>query len=147
MTLEEYNDQTTIECWHIASSNSEKNFIEQEFNLPFDRNGSQHVRTGTIFEKPSDIKFNEKIHFFVFRVVVGRAMVLTKKELAEKEDSESDLKNILKGTIYNSIYIAENPDDMNRKNDYISHGYRIFDKERCRLIYQVSCKIIMSPID
>ena len=40
VSMDDYNDQTMIECWHIASSNSEKNYIEQEFNLPFDRNGS-----------------------------------------------------------------------------------------------------------
>lgn len=40
---------------------------------------------------------------------------------------------------YDSIYIQD--DSPENSNDYVSHTYRIFDKENVRLLYKVNAKI------
>ena len=77
------------------------------------------------------------INFYVFRVVVGRAFVMKRSTL----DLDNRLNNPRSALHpdYDSIYIQDDQDKSS--NDYVSHTYRIFDKDKVRLIYKVSAKI------
>lgn len=56
----------------------------------------------------SALKFNEPLVFYVFRVVVGRAYVMTARELQDDpEVSGMNIKDKLAGGKYHSIYISE----------------------------------------
>lgn len=91
--------------------------------------------SGSIVKNPSDIRLNEIINFYVFRVVVGRAYVMKRSAL---EDKSHNPRSALHPD-YDSIYIQDDQDKSS--NDYVSHTYRIFDKEKVRLIYKVTAKI------
>lgn len=96
----------------------------------------------------SALKFNEPLVFYVFRVVVGRAYVMTARELQEDpENSGMNIKDKLAGGKYHSIYISEEQKQSENggSTDYVSHLYRIFDKSHCRLMYKVSCRVRIMP--
>jgi len=57
--------------------------IVNELNLPFSSSGEyQDVTTGSIVKNPAEIKLNDTITFYLFKVVVGRAFVIKKSQLA-----------------------------------------------------------------
>ena len=110
----------------------------QQLNLPF-KDKYQDFTTGTIQRgDPDQIKLDQEITFFVFKVVLGRSYVM-KKSVLERELAElqQNPKNILpKG--YESIYIQG---DESQGDDLVKHTYRIFDKEKVRLLYRVKAQI------
>lgn len=84
---------------------------------------------------PRDIQLNETVNFFVFRVVVGRAFVIKKSTLQDQKYRHNPRSALHPD--YDSIYIQDDQDE----SDYVSHTYRIFDKEKVKLIYKVQAKI------
>ena len=91
------------------------------------------MRTGSIVENPSEIKLNELTTFYVFRVLVGRALVM-KRSILHSDEYRLNPRSALHPE-YDSIYIQE--DGKEAQNDYVSHKYRVFDKEKVRLVYKV----------
>ena len=57
-------------------------------NLPF-ANGYQDFTTGSILKKVDDLKFNEPSYFYVFRVILGRALVVHENELEQKSGNNN----------------------------------------------------------
>lgn len=84
---------------------------------------------------PRDIQLNETVNFFVFRVVVGRSFVIKKSTLQDPKYRHNPRSALHPD--YDSIYIQDDQDE----SDYVSHTYRIFDKEKVKLIYKVQAKI------
>ena len=80
--------------------------IERELNMPFE-NDQQNITTGTFMKDMNSLKFNEPLVFYVFRVVVGRAYVMTASQLQKEESERVNLKDKLAGGKYHSIYITE----------------------------------------
>ena len=80
--------------------------LERELNLPFE-NGFQDIKSGSIVKEMNEMKFGETLVFYVFRVVVGRAYVMTPSEIQHEENMGHDLKEKLTGSKYHSIYISE----------------------------------------
>ena len=130
-------EKTTVECWQYQPhDHREAKKIEDELNLPFNNTGEfQDVISGSIVKNPAEIRLNEQIHFYVFRVVVGRAFVMKRSALDEKCNNPRSALH----PDYDSIYIQDDQDKSS--NDYVSHTYRIFDKEKVKLIYKVTAKI------
>ena len=93
------------------------------------------MTTGSI-PKGNEIKLKESIVFFVFRVIVGRSFVMKRSAL---EKYQNNPRSAIPPD-YDSIYIQEDMDEASKK-DYVSHTYRIFDKEKVRLVYKVQAKI------
>lgn len=85
------------------------------------------------------IKLNENCIFYVFRVVVGRAFV-RKRSILDGNKYRQNPRSALHSD-YDSIYIQEDDPSEGGSKDYVSHTYRIFDKEKVRLIYKVQAKI------
>lgn len=101
--------------------------------------------TGTLVKDMQNIKFNEPLVFYVFRVIVGRAYVMTAKEVKKDLQDGMNIKDRLAGGKYHSIYVTEEPKGEVSKTDYVAHSYKVFDKERCRLMYKVSCRVKIMP--
>ena len=101
--MEEDMDKTTVECWFKSPIESrEAKKIEEELNLPFSNQGEyQDIMSGSIVKNPADIRLNEIINFYVFRVVVGRAYVMKRSAL---EDKSHNPRSALHPD-YDSIYI------------------------------------------
>ena len=140
--LDDDFDKTIVESWYMAENTGEEKDkkIPIEMNLPFLGDGEhsyQDIKTGSIVKSPSEIKLNETTIFYVFRVVVGRAIVIRSSTLMS-EEYLSNPRSALHPE-YDSIYIQD--DSAAGQNDYVSHKYRVFDKEKVRLVYKVTAKI------
>ena len=145
--FEDDNEMTTVECWYKPEP-SEIKKIEKDLNLPFENN-FQDVRIGAVIKDPKDIKFNETQTFYLFRVVVGRSFVVKEDQVKNEWDEINALKEKM-GSKFHSIYIndeGQQSELMAKHTDYVSHQFRVFDKERCRLMYKVQCKVKLEPID
>ena len=90
---------TTVECWHYCEQPDPN--IEQDLNLPFSQH-YQDVATGSILKNVNEIKLGEQITFYVFRVTVGRSLVMCKRDLKDGDDHIS-----MKRGKYHSIYLSE----------------------------------------
>ena len=133
--MEDDQDKTTVECWYKPpQTGSEPKKIEDDLNLPF-TGDFQDILSGSIVKNPADIKLNESIFFYVFKVKVGRAFVMKKSALDEKSNNPRSALH----PDYDSIYIQDDQDKS--ANDYVSHTYRLFNKEDVKLIYKVTVKI------
>ena len=80
--LEDDNDMTAVECWHYSEQPDMQ--IEQDLNFPFAQ-GYQDVATGSILKNVNDIKLQEPIVFYVFRTMVGRSLVVSKRNLKDDD--------------------------------------------------------------
>ena len=59
--------------------------------------------SGSIVKNPADIKLNESIFFYVFKVKVGRAFVMKKSALDDKSNNPRSALH----PDYDSIYIQD----------------------------------------
>ena len=68
--------------------------------------------TGSIVKDPAQIRLNETIVFYVFKVAVGRALVMKKSNLNMIDLESNNPKSALHPD-YDSIYIQDdqNPND------------------------------------
>lgn len=72
--------------------------------MPFNNTGEyQDVISGSIVKNPAEIRLNEQIHFYVFRVVVGRAFVMKRSALDDKGHNPRSALH----PDYDSIYIQD----------------------------------------
>ena len=101
--MEDDIDKTTVECWYKAPIDPrEAKKIEDDLNLPFSNPGEyQDIMSGSIIKSPSEIRLNEVINFFVFKVRVGRAFVMKKSALDDKSNNPRSALH----PDYDSIYI------------------------------------------
>lgn len=133
--LDDDLDKTMVESWYKPADSQEEKRIANELNLPFAEE-YQDVTTGSIVKNPAEIKLNETIVFYVFKVIVGKAFVMKKSAIG---NSYSQNPRAALHPDYDSIYIQ---DDSNEgAADYVSHTYRVFSKESVRLLYKVKAKI------
>lgn len=124
VNLDEESEKNVIEAWYIADPHSEKQIMDGT-KIPLEH------QTGSIVKNPSDIRLNQTLTFFFFKVVVGRAYVLKESDLKKQEEEGS----FVLPNNYDSLYIQES------NSDYMRHCYRVFDKEKVRLLYKVTTSI------
>ena len=104
--MDEELDKTTVEVWYKPFDKMEISRIESELNLPFMNNNGEYqdVTTGSIVKEPKDIKLKESQTFFVYRVAVGRALVMKRSVLDANEAQNNNARTALHPE-YDSIYI------------------------------------------
>ena len=72
--------------------------------------------------------------------MTGRSLVM-KRSVLNSEEYRNNPRSALHPE-YDSIYIQE--DGSANQSDYVSHKYRIFDKEKVRLMYKVTARVRIS---
>ena len=101
----------------------------------------EEFTTGSILRgRPKDINVDTEYTFFVFKVVIGRAYFMRRHTLDEETDKSPNPKSVLRKG-YDSIYVHEDVADEDQEKDLVTHKYRIFDKEKVRLLYKVRASI------